>query len=155
MMKKWKTFFNPKENCPPCMAVWPEKRKCVWTVMIFNIHITCDCLCWNQFKPAVNFINVLRARFLYESYVLAAFLVTFWLWRQNFVRKKRAKTLMKLTPEQSGASVLTLVQIIVHQVQLGEGDQGNLIIRVELERILFVWKRCLKAWQFYIYGKNI
>ncbi len=49
-------------------------------------------------STAVNFINILRARFSYESYILAAFLVTFWLWRQNFVRKKRAKTLMKLTP---------------------------------------------------------
>ncbi len=36
--------------------------------------------------------------FLYKGYVLAAFLVTFWLWHQKFVRKKRAKMLMKLTP---------------------------------------------------------
>jgi hypothetical protein len=48
--------------------------------------------------PGVNFINVLRARFSYECYVLAAFLVTFWLWCQNFVRNKHAKMLMKLTP---------------------------------------------------------
>jgi hypothetical protein len=40
--------------------------------------------------PDANFINVKRMRFSYESYVLAAFLVTFWLWRQNFVRKTRA-----------------------------------------------------------------
>ncbi len=48
--------------------------------------------------PIVNFINVLRARFSYKSYILAAFLVTFWLWRQNFIRKKCTKMLMKLTP---------------------------------------------------------
>jgi len=29
--------------------------------------------------PAVNFINVKRANFLYKSLFLAAFLVTFWL----------------------------------------------------------------------------
>ncbi len=51
--------------------------------------------CWGKsalkmllkLTPVVNFINILRARFLYKSYILAAFLVTFWLWRQNFVQK--------------------------------------------------------------------
>jgi hypothetical protein len=42
-------------------------------------------------SPGVNFINVLRARFSYKSYVLATFLVTFWLWRQNFVQKNAQK----------------------------------------------------------------
>ena len=40
-------------------------------------------------------------------------------------------------PEQSGAGVLALVQVVVHQVQLGKCDQGHLVIRVELETILF------------------
>jgi hypothetical protein len=49
--------------------------------------------------PVVNFINVLRERFSYKSYILAAFLVTFCLWRQNFVQKMRASMLMKLIPD--------------------------------------------------------
>ncbi len=44
-----------------------------------------------RLTTVVNFINILRAHFSYKSYVLAAFLVTFWLWRQNFVQKKIRK----------------------------------------------------------------
>jgi len=49
----------------------------------------------------VDFINILRANFLYESALAIFFLVTFWLW--NFLAKKYgpivlSKMLMKLTP---------------------------------------------------------
>ena len=52
-------------------------------------------------------------------------------------------------PEQSGAGVLALVQVVVHQVQLGKGDQGHLVIRVELGSILFGLQSFQKVWQFY------
>ncbi len=40
--------------------------------------------------PGVNFINVFSRAFFVQTSLLAAFLITFWLWRQNFVQKTRA-----------------------------------------------------------------
>ncbi len=62
-----------------------------------------ESICFDEITPKRSSMTSIsstfsRARFSYESYVLAAFLIMFWLWRQNFVRKKRAKMLMKLTP---------------------------------------------------------
>ncbi len=51
-------------------------------------------------RPGVNFINVLRAPFLYKSLWAAFFPLTFWLWifGANFLCEKCArKMLMKLT----------------------------------------------------------
>ncbi len=54
-----------------------------------------------KYQPGVNFINVLRVRFLYKSALRSFFLVTFWLWQtyeSTFVRKTRErKMFMKLT----------------------------------------------------------
>ncbi len=44
--------------------------------------------------PGVNFINILRTTFLYQSSLRSYSLVTFWLWRKykwNFVQKTRAQ----------------------------------------------------------------
>ncbi len=53
-----------------------------------------------RYDPGVNFINVLRVRFSYKIFIAKNFksksqLRSFW--RQNFVQKTHAKTLMKLT----------------------------------------------------------
>ncbi len=48
-----------------------------------------------KLTPAVNFINVKHANFLYKRPFLAAFLVTFWLWRQNSYEKRARKMLVK------------------------------------------------------------
>ena len=39
-------------------------------------------------------------------------------------------------PEESHAGVLALVQVVVHQVELGQGAQGDLVLRVVLQRLL-------------------
>ncbi len=46
--------------------------------------------------PGVNFINILRACFLYESELSSFSLVTFW--RQSIIKKSALYMLMKFTP---------------------------------------------------------
>ncbi len=53
-------------------------------------------------EPGVNFINILRARFLYKSELSSFSLDTFGFvifWRKNIGAKCVRKTLMKLTPK--------------------------------------------------------
>ncbi len=54
-----------------------------------------------KLTPAVNFINIFLCGFFVRTSFQQLFLVTFWLWRQNFLRKKRVKMLTKLTPDWS------------------------------------------------------
>jgi len=50
-------------------------------------------------NPGVNFINIIRTNFSYKYDVLAALLVTFWLWQKIRTKNAREKTLMKLTAD--------------------------------------------------------
>jgi len=63
-----------------------------------------------KLKTWVNFVNILRMRFLYQSELSSVSLVTFWLWnfwQQNFVQKKHEnKMLMKLTPAINFINIL-------------------------------------------------
>ncbi len=52
----------------------------------------------NEPQPAVNFINVLCARFWYENLLISFFLLRVWLWTNCSYEKSARKTLMKLTP---------------------------------------------------------
>ncbi len=61
--------------------------------------------------PAVNFINIKRANFLYESLFLAAFLVTFWLWwtyESTFVRKIRPFNVDEIDPWSHGVTLCAI-----------------------------------------------
>jgi len=51
--------------------------------------------------PVVNFINVFTYKFFVRTLFRQLFLVTFWLWRQNFVQKRVHKMLIKLIPDDT------------------------------------------------------
>ncbi len=59
-------------------------------------------------KPGVNFINILRASFSYQSKLSSFSLITFGLaifWHQNIGEKFASKMLVKLTPELRDGAV--------------------------------------------------
>jgi hypothetical protein len=68
--------------------------------------------------PGVNFINVERTNFSYKYDVLAAFLVTFWLWQKIRTKNAREKTLMKLTVDLSKSNKWYLTEILFFSVVL-------------------------------------
>jgi hypothetical protein len=60
-------------------------------------------------KPVVNFINILRAHFSYESKLSSFSIVMFqflYFWRQNISAKCACKMLMKLTPKVDFTNIL-------------------------------------------------
>ncbi len=51
-------------------------------------QLTCQALGYLQYCSGVNLINILRTHFSYKSASLSFSLVTFWLWRKDFGKKK-------------------------------------------------------------------
>jgi hypothetical protein len=52
-------------------------------------------------KPGVNFTNILRAAFSYESFLHHFYVLTIWVcnfWQKDFGAKAAHKMLVKLTP---------------------------------------------------------